>query len=184
MRSKKEQERHDQITRAAIETLAEHGISGTTLERIAANAGMARGHVRYFLGNREQVLVAAAVAFYEDPYVLPPEIDHVDAAISHLFGDDFAVPDQDNRVVRAFVELASTSTQIAAVLSEAYEASRRKLKELLAAEHPGVRDDDVDNVAQGVISMALGNAFLSDFDLDPARNERAHAVALRFIGTL
>lgn len=124
MRRDVERERHDHIARAVLSVLADHGFSGTTLERIASKANMSRGHVRYFLGNREQLLTAAAEAFYMDPYIIPPDIETVVLAVNHLFGEHFAAPDPDNRVVRAFVELATTSNRIAEVLAEAYEASR------------------------------------------------------------
>lgn len=179
-----ERERHDHIARAALSVLAERGISGTTLERIASKANMSRGHVRYFLGNREQLLTAAAEAFYVDPYIIPPDIDTVLLAVDHLFGEDFAAPGPENRVVRAFIELATTSNRIAVVLAEAYEASRVNFRALVEKEHPATSPHILDEVAQGVMTMALGNAFLSDFDRDSGRNPRARAAALRFLATL
>lgn len=59
-------ERRRQILEAAIRCIAAKGFAGTTLDGIAEEAGMARGHVRHFAGNRDDVLLGAAMLLYFD----------------------------------------------------------------------------------------------------------------------
>lgn len=70
-------ERREQILDATMTTIAEHGIHGTTLDRIADTAGMSRGHVRHFVGNRDRLLLDTATALFADHSgrigsILPP----------------------------------------------------------------------------------------------------------------
>src|SRR5699024_12343943 len=86
-------ERRQQIMEATLATMTEHGISGTTLDRIAESAGMSRGHVRHFLGNRDEILVNTARYFYADgsdsgsSAMQPTSLAAWDDAVQDLFGD-------------------------------------------------------------------------------------------------
>ncbi|SDQ27075.1 TetR/AcrR family transcriptional regulator [Leucobacter chromiiresistens] len=165
--------RREQIIEATLATMAQHGISGTTLDRIADAAGMSRGHVRHFVGNRDRLLLDAARAFYVAPAVIPPEIDALEPALDYLFGEEFASSSADNVIVLAFVELARSSEDIAAVLAEAYGSARERLLAFIAAAHPRASAAAHEIAAQGVLTTALGNVFIGDFDREPQRTERS-----------
>lgn len=177
-------ERREQIIAATLQTMAQHGISGTTLDRIADTAGMSRGHVRHFVGNRDRLLLDTARAFYAAPAVLPAEIDDLPAALNYLFGDEFASSSADNAIVLAFVELARSSPDIASVLAEAYGSARERLIEFIAAAHPDAATPLHEVAAQGVLTTALGNVFIGDFDREPQRTERSRAAVDALLGAL
>ncbi|MEJ6488926.1 TetR family transcriptional regulator [Leucobacter sp. USCH14] len=165
--------RREQIIDATLTTMAQHGISGTTLDRIADAAGMSRGHVRHFVGNRDRLLLDAARAFYVAPAVIPPEIDALEPALDYLFGEEFASSSADNAIVLAFVELARSSEDIAAVLAEAYGSARERLLAFIAVAYPDAGDALHEVAAQGVLATALGNVFIGDFDREPRRTARS-----------
>lgn len=62
MRKKKQQERRPQILWAAIETVAECGIEGSTLKAIAQRAGVSTGMITYYFKDKND-LMESALAF-------------------------------------------------------------------------------------------------------------------------
>ena len=104
-------ERREQIIDATMTTIAEFGIRGATLDRIADAAGMSRGHVRHFVGNRDELLLDAARAVFSDQNgqvgsILPAWATDVEGALDYLFGPEFGSPDRENAVVLGLVELS------------------------------------------------------------------------------
>lgn len=181
-------ERRAQILDATLTTIAERGISGTTLDRIADTAGMSRGHVRHFSGNRDSLLLDAAKHFYADETgdsaIIPASVTTLEGAIDYLFSDDFAASSAENAIVLAFVELARSSPDIAAVLRDAYSASQSRLVRYIEEAKPAVSHDDCDWAAEGVLSIALGNVFLGDFNADPGHTVRTRVAAEALLASL
>jgi AcrR family transcriptional regulator len=182
-------ERREQIIEATMTTIAEHGISGATLDRIADTAGMSRGHVRHFVGNRDRLLLDTAIAVFADATgepgsILPADVDDIASALDFLFGVEFLSPDSENAVVLGLVELSRTMPEIADVLTTSYTATRTQLAELVAHAHPNTSDTSCLTVAYGVLTCALGSVFLGDFDADPARMAHSRAAAEALLATL
>lgn len=182
-------ERREQIIEATMTTIAEHGISGTTLDRIADAVGMSRGHVRHFVGNRDRLLHDTAVAVFSDESgdvgtILPPGTTDVHGALDYLFGPEFGAPDVENAVVLGLVELSRGAPEIAQVLTDSYTATRMHLADLVTREHPDASRDACTTVAYGVLTCALGSVFLGDFDRDPTRLAHARAAAEALLTTL
>ncbi|WP_062516384.1 TetR/AcrR family transcriptional regulator [Demequina gelatinilytica] len=182
------EERTRQIVDATIRTIGERGITGASLDRIAVAAGMTRGHVRHFAGNRETLLREAARHFYTDGSergsILPAGTATVAAALDHLFGAPFTDPGQENAVVLGFVEAARTDPELAALLTGAYASTHAVLADLLAAEHPDAPPDACNEVAYGVVGIALHHVFLNDIASSSEGAARARRSAERMIVAL
>jgi AcrR family transcriptional regulator len=58
--------RRRQITRAAIECVAEGGIDGATVRRVAERAGVSTGMVSYYYATKKELITAAIAAAAED----------------------------------------------------------------------------------------------------------------------
>lgn len=182
-------ERREQILDATMTTIAEHGIHGTTLDRIADTAGMSRGHVRHFVGNRDRLLLDTATALFADHSgkigsILPPDTNDMMGALDYLFGPEFNSPDRENAVVLGLVQLSRTTPEIAKVLTIAYTATRVQLAGLIAQAQPSASPDSCLTTAYGVLTCALGSVFLGDFDDDPSRRERSRAAAEALLAAL
>lgn len=181
-------ERRTQILDAALTTIASRGMSRTTLDRIADTAGMSRGHVRHFAGNRERLLVDAARHFYAadtgSPSILPPTVTSLDTAVEYLFGEEFTESSSDNAIALGFVELARSTPDIASVLEEAYSTTRSELAAFLQHSHPSLRHTDREWAAEGLLAIALGNVFLGDFNTDPGHTPRTRRAAEAFLAAL
>jgi AcrR family transcriptional regulator len=182
-------ERRAQIIEATMATIAEHGISGTSLDRIAEKAGMSRGHVRHFVGNRDRLLHETAIAVFGDEHgeitsIVPAGTAGPVEALDYLFGVEFNSPGRENTVVLGLVELARTMPDIAAVLTAAYTRTRLHLADLVVAARPAADADDCTTVAYGLLTCALGSVFVGDFDPDPARRQRSRAAADLLLASL
>src|SRR5690606_33127108 len=118
-------------------------------------------------------------AFYADergePAILPAAVDNLGSALDFLFGSEFAASSSENAIVLAFVELARSNPEIAEVLAAAYSSTRERLAAYLAEARPGASAAAREAAAQGVLSAALGNVFIGDFDRDEGRTARARA---------
>lgn len=191
-------ERRRQILEAAIRCIAAHGLAGTTLDGIAEEAGMARGHVRHFAGNREAILTDAAVLLYfgevpdaeaDDPVAahggtfLPEDTSTIEAALDYLFGD-FAEPGPENTVALAFVDAARTNSRIHAIVVDAYLSSQTELAAILAATCPDSDPDAQADVAYGILTLAIGNVFMADLEVSAQRTASARRSAELLIGLL
>ncbi|AZS38048.1 HTH-type transcriptional regulator BetI [Microbacterium lemovicicum] len=182
-------ERRDQIIDATMTTIAEYGIRGATLDRIADAVGMSRGHVRHFVGNRDRLLMDTAIFVFADETgevgsLLPADVAEIGDALEYLFGEVFLSPDRENAVVLGLVELSRTTPAIADVLTSAYSATREQLLDLVSAAKPDAPYDAQATVAYGLLMCALGSVFLGDFDVDPARLTRSRAAAEALVASL
>jgi AcrR family transcriptional regulator len=181
-------ERKAQIIEAAIRTIGTHGITGTTLDRIAEEAGMSRGHVRHFVGNRDQLLVETARSFYFDgpdtTSILPAGTASLADAVDFLFGVEFTAPGSANAVVFGLIEASRTNPAIAEIIVRAYSGAETELRDLIAAEHPDISPAVRERVAYGLLSMAMHNVFMNDIELSDARTASARASAEWLLGTL
>jgi AcrR family transcriptional regulator len=71
-----EEARRRQIVGAAIETLAEHGYDGASLERIAQRVGISRGLISYHFEGRADLMAAVvATVFREGAAYIRPHLE-------------------------------------------------------------------------------------------------------------
>jgi AcrR family transcriptional regulator len=168
-RPSKASERTEQILEAAIRTIAKYGYAQTTLDRIAEESGLARGHIRHYLGNRQDILRKAARAYYSSngdrESFLPPSATTVKKAIDFLFSAEFIGTTEEHALVFGFIEAARSDSVISDMLIEVYLGAEREFVELLRAEHPKVPAARLKSMAFAVVSMAIHNIFLHDISV-------------------
>src|SRR5213594_3554767 len=133
--------RKPQILEAYVECLIERGVEGTTLDLVAERAGVTRGLVRHYLGNREDVLRALG-AHVRDRYTTwlqdlvsgrPPE-DRLDAVVDALLATD--EPRDLYQLLTALFAAASRDDQVTAMLRELYLEFERTIDAELASALP------------------------------------------------
>lgn len=187
-------ERRQQIIAATVSCMATHGVSGTTLERIADTAGMARGHVRHFTGNRDELLTDAARVFYFGDAALeetdldalairaplvPPSSD-VSGALDYLFGE-FAVPGTENAATLAFIDAGRTIPAIHDIVVRAYRGIEESLVDVLRRASPARDARAYSRTAWAVLTIAMGNNFLNDLEPSDERIQDAREAAEQLI---
>lgn len=182
-------ERRTQIIEATLRTIAAQGIAKTSLDRIADAAGMSRGHVRHFVGNRDQLLVDTARYLYSDGGdgelgVMPRNTPDLEASLEYFFGGPFTEASDEDAIVLGLAELAKTDENIAAVLAEAYGNTRRQLVHQVAAAYPRATPDECEWAAASILAAAMGNVFINDFDRTPSRTHQVRVGVERMVGSL
>ena len=174
-------ERREQIIEATMTTIAEHGISGTTLDRIADAVGMSRGHVRHFVGNRDRLLLDTAVSCLRGRE-RRGRVDHPGRSQRSRGGAGLPL--------RARVQLARPRERRGSgarrALAHAAPRSPRSSprptprracswQNWWPTKYPDASTDACVTVAYGILTSALGSVFLGDFDADPSRMARSRA---------
>src|SRR5690625_624401 len=164
--------RRPEIVAGTIECLKRHGFAGTTLSRIAETCNMSRGHVRYYMGNREDLLLAAARAFFEEDEEVPEAgAGTLDEIVDYFLGDSFTNPNDENKAVRAFLDASQEIPAIQKSIRSFYIGQRDVIAQAIRAENSSLTDETVEDTAHSLLTFALGNAFFSDIDVELARGE-------------
>lgn len=181
-------ERRETIIAATVRAIATHGITGATLDRIAKEAGMSRGHVRHFVGNRDDLLVETAKNFYFDDEaadsLMPASVTSLSAALDFLFGDEFSAPGPPNVVAHGLVEASRAIPALFAVIYKAYVGMEEAIAEFLRAEAPEADAAARARVAQGIVASALGNIFMCEIQHTPERTAACRGAAQHLIADL
>ncbi|MEM6818555.1 MAG: TetR family transcriptional regulator [Pseudomonadota bacterium] len=142
-------ERRAEILSAFGRCIARYGVEGATLDKVAAEAGLARALIRHNVGNRDELL-EAFVAHYGDEtnkafdalFDALPESDPMPTLMDWLFDPDFSDPDEASvsnalftaaiahpalaRELNAWTE--GFTEQIASVLQRAYPNSTERCR--------------------------------------------------------
>ena len=86
-------QRREQILEAFERCLVTHGLEATTLEAVAAEAGVQRAAIRHFVGNRDELIAASVdhltqkyrASYAEELRSLDPTGDRLGAILDYLF---------------------------------------------------------------------------------------------------
>lgn len=156
--------RREQILDALERCLARRGLEGTTLERVAAEAGVARPVIRHYFGNRDALLAAAvgrAVAAYrtdlEAALEALPREGHFEAFLDYLFLGRFVGNADRERLFRAlFAGIDDARSK--RLLRETYGRFEDVCFAALRAEAPGAPAAAVRGAAYAIACLAEQNA--------------------------
>jgi len=181
-------ERTQQIIDATIRTIAKHGYAETTLDRIAQESGLARGHVRHYVGNRQNLIREAIKSYYFHDYdsgaFWPGAITTVQQAVDYLFSNDFVGTREENKLIFGFIEAARTDQEISDIMLSVYMGAEKDLARLLKKEHPEISSSHLNKIAFGVVSIAIHNVFLLDISAQAKTTSLAKSSAQLIISSL
>ncbi len=168
-------ERTEQIMGATRACLLQYGLAGTTLERVALESGLSRSHVRYFVGNREDLLRLFAdwlfVGFESGMDDLmsatePPQ--RLSAVIDYLFGTGFLPISDDDAAVRELITAGLNDEKLRDMLQSRYNQALGLIAGAVRDSIPGVTAKQARTLAYGIWSLALGNSTLAEIGLPEA----------------
>ena len=148
------QEGVEQILRAALALLVEHGSKALTLRRIASECGVNVGNVSYYFKSKEELIRAlldAVIASYEDPF---DEIAHdsdssAEQRLERLL-NLILVDITSKKTTRFFPELwamANHDPFIQDRMEELYARARVSLNDVIAEINPALPDDERETLA-------------------------------------
>jgi AcrR family transcriptional regulator len=177
-----------QIVAAASRVVVAFGVNGATLERIAAEAGFRRGHVRHYVGNRAELLdrvVDAAIEPYQSRIREIARIEdreeRMRALLDHLFGRDWG-PGEDSALFAALLLGAQQDPRLRERMRAVYEEVRLDIEKMLKPDADGTARNGARSVAYAVLCLAYGNSVMTGLSVakpgaSMAREAAAVAVA-------
>jgi AcrR family transcriptional regulator len=186
------QERTDQILAAFARCVAEHGLAGATLERIAEYAGLGRPAIRHNIGNREAVIEAALLqlaarhkASYAALADALPDRDRVDALLRYLFTGPFSGPvDEEDAIIDELFAVRHREPRVAALLEDTYRDLQSTVTTELLRDHGEAGRARCASVAYLIMALAFGHSTFSGLGVGARRGTLALREARSIVATL
>ncbi len=182
------EQRGDQILDAFIALVGANGLHATTLDDVATAVDLRRGTVRHFVGNREQLIVAAIdrlVVRYEQAFHAAVADGCTDGAIDRMLARLFVADGEMGLEDRAFVALmtAGDDPAIRHSIARAYERYLEVIdRVLVAGTSAGVEQRQ--DVALAILSLAETTNLLLELGFDHDVRHRALRTARALIQPL
>jgi AcrR family transcriptional regulator len=183
-------ERREQILNAVTRCVGEYGLEGTTLERVAEASGFSRGHIRHYLGNREQMLEKFQQRLGSIYVERMQEIGNAAepgqrgaALVQFLFGKEWA-PAADNAAINALMWTAARDEAVRSYLRATYLALERTVARALRADYPHAPAAECASTAYTLLCLAFAHSTLLELSYPTARQRAVRAVAARLLDRL
>ena len=164
------------------------GIATTTLADIANEAGLPRSLVRYFMGNRDDMIdrliermmsrAEASLARIRDESGAMSLDDLLDAMFNEVFANELS-----NDVMGELWHLAKSDAHVRERLRNVYEYALDLLVKALARARIGSAKARR-NAAFAILSLALGESSLVDFGIRPNDRRAMRRAAARLVAQL
>ncbi|MBV2151552.1 TetR/AcrR family transcriptional regulator [Kitasatospora sp. SUK 42] len=180
---------------ATLAVLAENGYGGLTTAAVAARAGVSTATLYRRWSSKEELVIAAAALYGEDPYA-PPETGSLEGDLRVVLRDKAAaMTGESGRLMRALIGEAAHNTALADALVRAFlRPVYGRVAEVVRSavergEIPPVADADVDLLGEVVVGPVMTRFLLTprlpqDVDAITAREtaDRLLPFALRAVG--
>lgn len=179
-------QRTAEILDAYARCVTRHGLDGATLERVAEESGYSRGHIRHYLGNRDEMrsaLIQRTMSEYTaQTHGITEAIDpggRALALVELLFGPVFA-PSPEDAVIDALWGAASYDDLVKGQLRDTYLELEKGMYDALRDDFPGVPAAACRDAAYQVLSLAFGHWSMSQlgFPANRSRGVRRLAVSI------
>lgn len=179
-----------QIVEAAARCISSNGVKGATLEQIASEAGLSRGHVRHYVGNRTSLLDRVVDAAAE-PYrsrlaeiaAIEEPASRLDALLDHLYGRDWE-PGEDSVLLTALLLGAQQDERLRARMSGIYRQLHRAITAALAKDAAAEQRSTCESVAYSLMCLAYGSSVMGELSVVRRRAPMAREAARALIASL
>jgi len=185
------EERTAQILDAFERCIARHGLDGTSLEQVAEEAEVKRSLIRHYIGNRDDLVRAAADRFgtryraqLQEMRDYASGAGRIDRLLECLFPP--ASPERFSEVLvaEAMIAAGEHDEPIREMMADVVVRTIETVRDVLLDEHPAADRRAAWNVAYGVVGVSFNYESLGSLAL-PARHRSAGIdAARRLIGTL
>jgi AcrR family transcriptional regulator len=164
---RKRQATRDRIAAAAARLVADGGLGGTTVERIAAEADVGRATFFRYFSSKEDAVADGMTRLWLDVITgqiasQPPELSAMDAVVAAFgdLGDDFEAIRQQ---VYDLATLTRSSPVLNAWILQIYVGYESAIAELVAPRMRDLRPDDPRPRLIGAMAMASVRIALDDW---------------------
>lgn len=167
------------------------GLEGSSLERVAEEAGMKRSILRHYVGNRDDLIHALAkrvVAKYREhlqAFVDSTTDDgRVDEILSYLLPDQPIETGESLLVVESLIAAGASYPDIRQLMFDYIDDLVNTITQQLRLAYPQATRKESWEVAYGVTSICFNQESLTPLQLPPRYLRAARNTALRLIETL
>jgi AcrR family transcriptional regulator len=152
-------ERTEEILDAFERCVARFGVEGTSLERIAEESGLKRSLLRYYIGNRDELVEALADRFIEKAEGLTdimidelPETNPAQGIIDNFFNSP---RDEDSTILvaDALITCSGSYPRVKEKLKGWYDRFVSRSCDVIQSSYPGVSHDRCWMVSVAIISI-------------------------------
>ena len=185
------EQRTEEILAAFARCAAKYGLEGSTLERIAEEAGVKRTILRHYVGNREDLIEALTVRIVdfftregEELFALLPERGASELLVDYLFSDGGAVNPEITLTAEQLIAAGDRYPQVRRQMAAWVTTFVGQVSEVLARDHPDASEDDLLAVAYGIVGIFFNTDSLAPLRLPGAYRMAAKHAAERLIRTL
>lgn len=183
-------ERREQILDAVTRCVGEYGLDGTTLELVAEVSGFSRGHIRHYVGNREEMLKQSRDRLTSRYTERMREVcgaakpgERGAALVDFLFGREWA-PGADNSAINALMWAAARDDVVRSHLRGSYLAMERTLSRALRADYPEAPAAECATTAYTLLCLAFAHSTLLELSFPAARQRAVEDMTARLLSQL
>lgn len=189
VRAKIGDERREQILSAFEACVIREGLAKTTLQKVADEAGLPRSLVRYFIGNRGDMVPLLIDRMIEradnDLSGLKPKDDTVSTADMVDFMFDFAFANEtSNAIIGELWNLSDRDAEIRQRLAGLYQRMLDKLTEQMALDRIGRDERERKAAAHVLMSLGYGDASFATLFQKDWHRENAKLAAQDYLANL
>jgi AcrR family transcriptional regulator len=177
--------RKKEVMEAYLQCIREYGLQRTTLDQIAEKAGMTRGLVRHYVGNREEMvqhfidyLIPAIQDQFTDELAAPTD-NRIERLVQVLFSprDDFYV---DKVIVDALINGKDHFPGVQERLARVFENMLQQIVGELCAGIPQLECDAAQKLAYGLFCLSMAQDTMVWLEINPGQIHYGEEIA-RFL---
>ena len=182
--------RRPQILRAFEACVLRYGLEGSSLERIGQEAGVRRGLIRHYFGNRNELtealiegVIERTVSVYRDVIRTAGAEGGTAALVDYLMGPAF--PDKrDDALIDALMAVSHRDERLRGQLRAKYQTFQQSIQRELRRAYPSADPAMVRATSYSLMCLAVGNAAMYDLELPARKHGDARRSAMQLLASL
>lgn len=184
-------ERRDAILDAMERCIAKYGLQGTTLTSIASEAGINRGLLHHYIGNRDDIfqqMVERLIKRYQTSFgqyaAMRPANNHAEIVVDYYFDAWFDMAPEDDALILELLAESERNPHIQKLLLNLYNGFENMIARELVLLYPHADAEILHSVSYSLMLLAFSHATLTWLGLPLARQVDIRLVAANLIQTL
>jgi AcrR family transcriptional regulator len=184
-------ERQTLILNATERCIARYGIHGATLEKIADEAGLNRGLIHHYIGNREDILqrmVERLLKNYQTSFdefaSRRPADKQASTLIDYYFGAWFELEPRDDAIITALLAESERDPLIRQTLWSVYSRFDDAIHSELASLYPHANPNNLRSTSYSIMLLAFSHATMNWLGLPRASQADVRSIAISLLQAL
>ncbi len=182
------EKRTEEILDAFERCVARYGVEGSTLEKIAEQAGLRRSLLRHYIGNREELIEALLERFISRSNTVMAQmttlLEDASAAkfIEYLFYEEDG--DTSALVSQALIVAAAEHENIRIQMTEWGAQFTAQLSNIISGIYPTISEADLNEIATGIEGIYFNYASFAVLGKSEKMKKASIGAALRLLKTI